>query len=159
MPMRPLMPGVVQSQTLVSLPPTATVRAATKVLAEHNIGAVLVMDGEELVGIFTERDLVKRVAAVGRDLDTTLLQEVMTANPDTLAPNARAYEAFVLMQDRGYRHIPVVEAGRVVAVVSIRDLFLVIKRQLLEAVQQREEFIFGSGYSAGVQPEVTPEKL
>ncbi len=159
MPKRQLIPDVISNQTLITLPPSATVREAVMLMTSRKIGAILVMTEGKLDGIFTERDLTTRVATAGRNLDTTQLEDVMTAGPDTLPPTARAYEALTLMEARRYRHLPVVDNGTVVGMVSIRDLFAVVKTQLLEAVQQRDDFIFGSGYSAGNQPEVTPEAL
>ncbi len=119
--MRRLIPDIVNSQQLLELPPTATVRGAARALRERHVGAVLVTTDGRLAGIFTERDVVNRVVADGRDPDQTTLAEVMTADPDTMAPDATAIDALRRMQDGGYRHLPIVDRGRVVGIVSRRD--------------------------------------
>lgn len=148
MPKRKLIPDVVHNQDITVLPPSASVRIAVRAMAGKGIGAVLVVDGETLKGIFTERDLAIRVVASGCDPDKTPLAEVMTVNPDVLAPDASAAEALDMMQSRNYRHLPVLDQGRLVGIVSIRDLFAVVKDQLEQDVKEREAFIFGTSYAA-----------
>ena len=82
-----IIPDVVSDQMLYKLPPTASARDAAKVMGANKVSAVLVTDGERLVGIFTERDLTSRVAATGLDPDRTSLAQVMTPRPDVLAPD------------------------------------------------------------------------
>ncbi len=143
---RKLIPDVVKDQTLHHLSPTATVGEAARLMAQHHMGAVLVCAERRLLGIFTERDVTTRVVAAGRDVDATPLSEVMTPDPDTVAPDATVREALDLMNDRGYRHLPIVEDGEVRGIVSIRDLYAAVKRQLEEEVREREAFIHGTGY-------------
>jgi len=119
--MRRVVPDVVSNQQLLELPPTATVRGAALAMRERHVGAVLVTTDGHLNGIFTERDMVNRVVAESRDPDQTTLADVMTANPDTIAPTTTAIDALRLMNDGGYRHLPIVENGRVVGIVSRRD--------------------------------------
>ena len=119
--MRRVVPDVVSNQQLLELPPTATVRGAALAMRERHVGAVLVTTDGHLSGIFTERDMVNRVVADGRDPDQATLADVMTANPDTIAPTTTAIDALRLMNDGGYRHLPIVENGRVVGIVSRRD--------------------------------------
>lgn len=109
------------STDIVSVAPTTTVAEAATVMGTNHIGAALVMDGEALAGIFTERDVMRAVAS---DFDAAghLVGQWMTPQPVTLAPDAAPREALELMLERGFRHLPVVEAGKVVGVVSIRDL-------------------------------------
>jgi len=153
MPNRKLMPDVIKDQQLVSLPPDATVSDAAILMAERRVAAVLVTENQKLTGIFTERDLASRVVAQGRDPAATRLGEVMTANPDTLGPDARAIEALDLMERHHYRHLPVAsEDGEVLGIVSIRDLFAVVRAQLEDEIRDREAFIFGSNYSASPSP-------
>jgi len=118
---RKIIPDVVRDQELLQLPATATVREAARQMRTRRVGAVLVVSGDRLEGIFTERDMVNRVVAEGLDPDQAQLAEVMTANPDTIGPNDQALEALRRMQDGGYRHLPVVENGRLVGIVSRRD--------------------------------------
>lgn len=147
MPKRRLMPDVVSEQALAALPPDASVRDAVKIMTERRVGALFVMEGPQLCGIFTERDVLVRIVAAGRDADTTRLSAVMTPNPDTLPPDATAADALHLMESRNYRHMPVVKDGAVLGMVSIRDLFAVTKRQLEQDVQDRDDFIHGTSYS------------
>lgn len=147
MPRRHIVPDVVHNQSLVLLPPDSPVLLAARRMAERGVSAVLVTEGEALLGIFTERDMTARVVAEGRDPATTPLGHVMTANPHVLAPSALAGEALVMMQTNNYRHIPVVDGSRVIGIVSIRDLYAVVHEQLEEDLRDREDFIFGSGYS------------
>ena len=107
---------------------------------------IIVDNNARLAGIFTERDLVNRVVAKGLDAVSTPLKQVMTANPDTLAPGDTAMNALELMSARRYRHLPVLDGENVVGMVSIRDLFNVVKAQLEEDLREREKFIFGSDY-------------
>ena len=107
--------------TLLKAEPEETVRDAAIGMAAHHCGSVLVARGDVLVGIFTERDLLSRVVAAGRDLDTRLV-EVMTANPDTIPADAPIRDAIRQMNECGYRHLPVIENERVLGILSIRDL-------------------------------------
>jgi CBS domain-containing protein len=105
----------------VTLPPTATVQHACQEMHRQRVGAVLVVDEHtHLLGIFTGRDLV-RLLAEGRDPAKLALDAVMTRDPEHLPPGHTAVEALRLMQDGGFRHVPVVEQGRVVGVVSHGD--------------------------------------
>jgi CBS domain-containing protein len=116
----------------VTLPPSATVRQAARLMRDHRIGAILVTDAEgRLLGIFTGRDAVARVLAEGRNAARTTLGEVMTPNPDTLPPRANAIEALHLMQNGGFRHVPMVEGDRVAGIVSFAD-FRGIERARLD---------------------------
>ncbi len=119
--MRRLVPDVVSNQQLLALPRTTAVRAAARAMRERRVGAVLISADDRLEGIFTERDMVTRVVAEGRDPDHTTLGDVMTADPDTAPPNTTVIEALRRMQDGGYRHLPIVDRGRLVGIVSRRD--------------------------------------
>jgi CBS domain-containing protein len=106
----------------VALPPAATIRDACQRMRERRVGSVLVTDPEgKLLGIFTERDAVCRVLAEASDAERVTLAEVMTRDPATMPPRGTAMEALRLMQDGGFRHVPVVEGERVVGVVSSTD--------------------------------------
>lgn len=148
MPTRRLMPDVIKNQELTCLPPDATVRDAATLMAEKRIAAVLVTEGRTLKGIVTERDMTARVVAAGLDPDTTRLAAVMTADPDTLEPSATALAALDLMERHHYRHLPIAVGGEVVGMVSIRDLFAVVRTHLEDELRSREAYMFGTGYSA-----------
>ncbi|HEX3536447.1 MAG TPA: CBS domain-containing protein [Stellaceae bacterium] len=103
----------------VMLPMSTTVMMAARHMRSRNVSAVLVTEGDaELVGIFTERDAIRRVLAEGRDPASTTLAEVMTDNPDTVGPQDSAQEVVRLMQASQYRHLPIVEDGKAVGMVS-----------------------------------------
>jgi CBS domain-containing protein len=146
---RRIVPDLVGDQTLASLPPSATVRDAARVMAERHIGAILVAVDGRLQGIFTERDVLARVVAAGLDPDDTVLGGVMTPNPDTVAPNDKALDALRRMTECGYRHLPVLDGAQMVGMVSIRDLYATVNRELAEDLEQREAFIFDTGYGTG----------
>ena len=105
---------------LVTATPDTTVRAAARLMAKRKVSAVMVVEGERLVGVFTERDAVVRVLARGRDADTSRLAEVMTSEVKTIEPEQSFGYALLLMHENGFRHLPVVEGDRPVGVVSAR---------------------------------------
>lgn len=144
-----VVPDIVDQQKIELLPDSTTVRDAARNMAERHIGAVLIGSGGRLAGIFTERDLLIRVVARGLDPDITPLSTVMTADPDTVGPDDLASLALERMRTSGYRHVPVVEDDEVVGIVSLRDLYAAAKRELEEDLQQREAFIFDTGYGTG----------
>lgn len=146
---RRIVPDIVQNQDIRTLAPGDSVRAAVDLMAERHIGAVLIEDGGKLTGIFTERDLLSRVVAKGLDPDATALTEVMTRHPDCLKPGDMASDALGRMNSKGYRHLPVLDGEQLVGIVSIRDLYAAVKRELEEDVEQREAYIHGGGYGTG----------
>lgn len=144
-----IIPDVVRDQTLYRLPPTASVRQAAKLMGKAHVSAVLVTDKDALIGIFTERDLTQRVVAADLDPDATQLARVMTRNPDVLAPEDSPSEALERMRDGHYRHLPVLDGGRLVGMVSIRDLYAAAQSRLEHEVREREAFIFDTAYGVG----------
>ncbi len=105
---------------LLTARPDSSVRMAALRMADMGVGAVLVVEGRKLVGIFTERDAVFRVIAEGRDPEATNLKDVMTPDPKVLAPDDTFGYALVTMYENGFRHVPVVENGEPVGIVSAR---------------------------------------
>lgn len=106
---------------VLKAPPDAPVCKAARLMARRNAGAVLVVEGERLVGIFTERDVVFRVVARGLDTRATRLADVMTPAPRTIDPDKTFGYALVIMHEGGFRHLPVVEDGKVLGIVSSRN--------------------------------------
>lgn len=143
---RRIVPDVISDQVLQKVTPRDTVRQAARLMREKKIAAVLVMEGERLVGIVTERDMTVRVVAAGLDPDTTPVGDVMTGDPDTLAPNDTASDALRMMKSRNYRHLPVVEGGTVVGMVSVRDLYAVYNGELEQDLKDRNAYIYGEAY-------------
>ncbi len=116
------MSDIVRNQDPVTLQPNATVREACQRMRERRVGAVLVTESDQrLLGIFTGRDAVHRVLAEGKSAARTKLADVMTCDPDTIPPGKAAIEALRLMEDGRYRHVPIVEDGKVVGIVSRFD--------------------------------------
>jgi CBS domain-containing protein len=144
---RRIVPDIIQNQDLVLMPPSATVRETSQTMATQHIGAVLVLDGGRLAGIFTERDLLTRVVAVGLAPERVTLREVMTANPDTIGPSEFGHDALALMRKRGYRHLPVVDGARIIGIVSARDIYGAMIDELEDEINDRDSFIHGRGYS------------
>lgn len=112
---------LIGGRELARLPPAAAVRQAVELMALRRIGAVLVVESGRLAGIFTERDMVNRVAAAGRDPDRTPLAEVMTPDPVTIEWRDAAMTALRLMQEGRFRHLPVTRGGEVAGILSMRD--------------------------------------
>lgn len=112
--------SVLERRKLVSAAPEASVDDAARLMKESRVGAILVVERGRLVGIFTERDAVHRVLAARRDPCTTRLRDVMTGDPVTVSPDESFGYALLLMHDHGFRHVPVVENGRPIGVVSTR---------------------------------------
>lgn len=146
---RKIIPDVVKEQELTLLSERTSVREAVELMAQRRIGAVMISSNDRLIGIFTERDLLMRVVARGLDPSRVVLGEVMTRNPDTLAPDDVAHNALDLMSRRGYRHLPVVEEGRVVGMVSVRDLYAAVLCEMEDEIHDRDAFIHGTGYGLG----------
>ena len=116
------MSDLVREQSPLMLPASASVMEAARRMRERRVGAVLVTDhGSRLLGIFTGRDAVDRMLAEGKNPAETTLAEVMTPDPEAMAPHHSAIEALRLMQDARCRHLPIVHEGRVVGIVSRGD--------------------------------------
>ena len=102
--------------------PEATVFDALHLLAQHDVGALLVMEGDRLLGIFSERDYTRKIALQGRDSRHTPVKDVMTPNVFVVKPDTDCRECMSLMSQRKIRHLPVVQGNQVVGMLSIRDL-------------------------------------
>ena len=113
--------SIIEDQKPITTSAEISVAAAARLMKEHRIGAILVLDQGRLAGIFTERDALFRVVAEGRDPAATRVGEVMTANPRTITPDRPFGHALHLMYEGGFRHVPVVDGGRPLGVVSARD--------------------------------------
>ena len=111
----------VMSETLFTVSPSTTVGEAVALMAQHRVGSMLVMEGVKLEGIFTERDTVRAISQ-SHDAPSHAVSSWMTREPMTVGPDVEVDEALKTMLDNGFRHLPVVEHGDVIGVVSIRDL-------------------------------------
>ena len=119
-------------------PPEATVSEVSVMMARKNAGAVMVVEAERLVGIFTERDALFRVIALGRDARTTRLAEVMTPDPKTLDPNKSFGYALLMMHENGFRHVPVIENGKPIGIVSSRNAMDPELEEFVSEAQRRK---------------------
>ncbi len=120
MPQRPIR-EIIENKKPVTAAGEASVAEAARLMKQHRIGAILVVKGRELQGIFTERDALFRVMAAGRDPEATTLADVMTPNPRTIGPDRPFGHALHLMYEGEFHHVPVVENGRPLGMVSARD--------------------------------------
>lgn len=113
--------NVMEKAKLLTAVPQTTVRSAAQLMARQKVSAIMVVDGKRLAGIFTERDAVFRVIAKGRDPATTVLADVMTKDPRTVEPDESFGYALLLMYEEGFRHVPVIENGEPIGIVSARN--------------------------------------
>lgn len=132
--------SVMERKRFITAAPDTTVRQAARLMATKNTGAVLVVDDDLLVGIFTERDVVFRVIAPGLDPKETPLKEVMTSNPKTLDPTQSYGHALVIMQENGFRHVPVVEQGHAIGIISSRNAMDPDLEEFVADQRRREHF-------------------
>ena len=128
---------------IVSVRPEQSVLEAIKVLASEDIGAALVMTGARLVGILSERDYTRKVVLKGRASDTTRVEEIMTAQVIVVNPRTKARECMALMTERNIRHLPVIDEGRVLGMISIRDIVSDIIADQDFTIEQLEHYISG----------------
>ena len=127
-----IIPDVVAEQEVRTLSPDHSARDAALLMTTHDISAVVVVGrDEQLAGIVTERDLSRRVVAMNRKGSELKLAEIMTADPAAVRPEESATSAMETMRSLGIRHLPVVEDGKVVSIVSIRDLRHSLSRQVV----------------------------
>jgi len=115
--------SIIEDQIPLTAPAKMTVGEAARLMKKSQFGAVMVVDDGKLVGIFTERDALFNVIAAGRDPQIIQLAAVMTRNPQTILADKPFVDALHLMHTGGFRHVPVVEDGRPVGMVSARDAF------------------------------------
>jgi len=132
-PISSLIPG----QRILTVEKETTVREAAERMREMKVGAAMVVAKDKLIGIFTERDALFRVLAEGRDPATTVVKDVMTRNPQTISADRPFGHALHLMYEGGFRHVPVVEDGRPIGMVSARDA-LGLELEQLESDLQRK---------------------
>jgi CBS domain-containing protein len=113
---------VIQQLHLIHADPAATVFDVACLMSEGRVGAIPILEGERLVGVFSERDLMTRVIVAGKDPRTTLVESVMTHEVVTAGLDDKVERCLEKMQGRGCRHLPVVSDGRVISMLSMRDL-------------------------------------
>jgi CBS domain-containing protein len=135
---------VVQRLNLVSAQPDALVIDVAVAMSEGRIGAIPVMDGERLVGIFSERDLMTRVVVAGRDAQSTRVEDVMTHRVVTAGLDESVERCLEKMQRAGCRHLPVIHDGRVISMLSMRDLLRDEIDEQIEEIRSLRAYIHQS---------------
>jgi CBS domain-containing protein len=130
-----------KTERVEAVMPQTSIGEAIATMNQRRIGSILVMDGERLVGIFTERDVLTRVVPQALDPRRTPVGEVMTRNPVTITPTRTVQEAMVIMTDSRKRHLPVVQGGKVVGLVSIGDVTRWLVRDQQRAIDDLTDYV------------------
>ncbi|UHG89123.1 CBS domain-containing protein [Spirosoma oryzicola] len=131
---------------LYSVSSNETVLDAIKLMADKNIGAVLVVDNGKLVGIFSERDYARKIILKDRHSSDTRVADVMTAHVITIEPEQSLEECMIIMSDRHIRHLPVMDMDTLVGIISINDVVTAIIRDQKTRIDSLESYISGSLY-------------
>lgn len=128
---------------ILSVKPTATVFSALELMVEKNVGALLVMDHGNFVGIFTERDYARKVILKGKASKETLVNEIMSEHPLSVTPNDTVEDCMKLMTQKFIRHLPVVEEDKLVGLISIGDIVKYIIEEQKFIIDNLEHYIAG----------------
>ena len=132
-----------KGRTIISVAANASVFDAIKLMADKAVGSLLVMDGAELKGIVTERDYARKVIIKGRSSETTRVSEIMTSDVCTVVSTDTVNNCMTVMSSRKIRHLPVVDDGEVVGMISIGDLVQAIITDQQEEIEHLEHYISG----------------
>lgn len=132
-----------KGREVISIAADASVLDAIKLMADRSIGSLLVMDGEQLKGIVTERDYARKVIVKGRSSHSTTVGEIMTADVLTASSDETVNQCMTVMSEKRIRHLPVVDGTNVLGVISIGDLVQAIISDQQEEIQQLEQYISG----------------
>ncbi|MGI9232799.1 MAG: CBS domain-containing protein [Woeseiaceae bacterium] len=132
-----------KGRDIISIVEDASVLEAITIMAERSIGSLPVMDGDELRGIVTERDYARKVIVKGRSSKTTQVKQIMTSDVCTASVDQTVNDCMTVMTERRIRHLPVVDDGKVIGLISIGDLVQAIISDQQEEIQQLEQYISG----------------
>ncbi len=127
--------------TLWHVRPEETVFAALKLLSDYEVGALMVMEGGRLVGVFSERDYTRKIALQGRNSKETLVRDIMTTQVRTVSSDTGTRACMALMSEHKFRHLPVVDGGMVLGMISIRDILDDIISDHENTIAQLETYI------------------
>ncbi len=130
-----------KSNAIYSVSPDTSVLDALQVMMDKNISALLVMEGQTLKGIFTERDYARKIILQGKSSKETLIAEVMTANLETIGFNSTVDQCMQIMTNRHIRHLPIVEDGKVGGMISIGDLVKFVIEDQKQTIEQLQSYI------------------
>ncbi len=133
-----------RTNTIIAVHPDQTVIEALEIMATHNIGAVLVLQDERLVGIFSERDYARKGILKDRKAKSTPISEVMTGGVIVVNPKQTISDCMQIMSERHFRHLPVVEGDQVVGILSISDIVTAIIGEQANRIQSLEQYITGT---------------
>jgi CBS domain-containing protein len=133
-----------KSASIYAVEPEVAVLEAIRAMAEHRVGALLVMQGTELVGVVSERDYARKVILLGRSSSDTPVRTIMSSPVITVSPDDSVSHCMQLMTDRHVRHLPAVEGGRVIGMVSIGDLVKAVISEQRAQIEQLENYILRS---------------
>lgn len=134
----------VKGYEIWSITPETLVFDALKVMAEKNVGALLIMEGKKLIGVFSERDYARKIALRGESSHTSIVKNIMTSDVITVKPEQSIDECMALMTGKHIRHLPVVENQNVVGLISIGDIVKAIISEHEYTIKQLENYITGS---------------
>lgn len=126
-----------------SAKPTDMVIEAIQTMAAKGVGALLVMDGDDLAGIFSERDYARKIILEGKSSRDTTVADIMTTNVIHATPDQSIEECMSVMTENHFRHLPIIDDGRVVGVISLGDLVKIIIVEQKELIKQLERYISG----------------
>lgn len=132
-----------KGRDVVSIAPDASVLDAIRLMSDRGIGALVVMDGNKLAGILTERDYARKVILKGRASDATEVREIMTTDVITTTSSESVEKCMNIVTDKRIRHLPVVDEGKIVGMISIGDLVKAIISDQQQAIEQLEHYISG----------------
>lgn len=132
-----------KGREIIRIPGDASVFDAIKLMAEREVGSLLVMEGDDLQGIVTERDYARKVILKGRSSETTAVGEIMTTDVVTTTDKQTVKDCMSLMTERRIRHLPVIDNGNVIGLISIGDLVNAIISEQQEEIEQLENYISG----------------
>lgn len=130
-----------RASALYRTTPDTTVFDALHELARHEVGALLVMEGDKLVGVFSERDYTRKIALAGKNSREVRVADIMSANVISVTPDTRTRECMALMSSKRIRHLPVVQDGRVIGMLSIRDLMDDVIADQDQTIEQLTSYI------------------
>ena len=130
-----------RDKTVHSIAPTASVLEAVRLMAEKNIGGLLVLDGANVVGVLTERDLARKAFLMAKAPQDTPVREIMTSPVMYVSPDRTSEECMALMTENRFRHLPVLDKGRLVGLVSIGDLVKDVISEQKFIIEQLEHYI------------------
>lgn len=135
--------NILENREIFSLSPTMSAEEAARYMAERNVGAAIVLERGQLVGLLSERDILTKVAATGRDPKKTRVSEIMAENLVMVEADRTYEDCLALMKRNGIRHLPVVDSGRLLGLVSLRDLLQVDVSEKEDEIKMMRAYIHG----------------